>query len=328
MIEKMKAVVYTRYGSPDVLQIKEVDKPVPKDNEVLIKIYATTVTSGDVRLRKPDPFIARFFTGFIRPKKILGVELAGVIETVGKDVKLFKKGDKVFGSSYPGMGAYAEYRCLPEDAVLAPIPKNLTYDEAAAVFFGAHTALHFLRKGNIKEGQKVLIYGASGAIGTYAVQLAKHFGAEVIGVCSTTNLELVKSLGADSVIDYTKEDFSKSGPYDIIFDTVGKSPFSDCVKSLAKNGYYLRAVHMSPSSIFRGIWTELTTNKKVIGGEAGEYKEDILFFKDLLEKEKIKPVIDRRYPLEQIAEAHRYVEKGHKKGNVVVTMEHNDKEDS
>jgi len=318
----MKAVVYEKYGPPEVLKLKELAKPVPKDNEVLIKVYATTVTSGDVRLRKPDPFIARFFTGIIRPKKILGVELAGVIEAVGKDIKLLKKGDKVFGSSYPGMGAYAEYKCLPEDAVLASIPKNLTYDEAAAVFFGAHTALHFLRKGNIKEGQKVLIYGASGAIGTYAVQLAKHFGAEVIGVCSTANLELVKSLGADSVIDYTKEDFTKSGPYDIIFDTVGKSPFSDCVKSLTKNGYYLRAVHMSPSSILKGLWTGLTTNKKVIGGEAGEHKEDILFFKELLEKGRIKPVIDRRYPLEEIVEAHRYVEKGHKKGNVVVSIAH------
>ncbi len=324
----MKAIVYTEYGPPEVLKPQEVEKPAPRDNEVLIRIYATTVTSGDVRLRKPDPFIARFINGLFRPKKIiiLGAELAGEIEAVGKDVKLFKKGDKVFGSSGMSMGAYAEYICLPEDAVLAPIPAKMTCKETAAVTFGGLTALHFLRKGNIRKGQKVLIYGASGCIGTYAVQLARYFGAEVTGVCSTANLELVKSLGADKVIDYTKEDFAKSGEtYDIIFETVGKGSFSDCIRSLKKKGVYLGAVHIALSPIIQGLWTSVTSSKKVIGGITAERKEDLIFLKELIDAGKIKPVIDRYYPLEQIAEAHRYVEKGHKKGNVVITIQNNNK---
>ncbi len=324
----MKAAIYKKYGPPEVLKVEEVAKPDHKDNEVLIKIFATTVTSGDVRLRKADPFIARFVTGLIRPKNpILGVDLSGVIESVGKDVKRFKKGDEVFGSTFDfGLGAYAEYKCLPEDAVLGIKPVNMTFEEAAAVFFGGHTALHFLRKGNIKKGQRVLIYGASGSLGTFAVQLAKHFGAEVTGVCSTTNLELVKSLGADHVIDYTQEDFTKSGQtFDVIFDTVGKSPFSGCVRSLKEKGVYLRAVHLTLPPIVRGMWTELTSDKKVIGGVAHEKTEDLVFLKELIEAGELKPVIDRTYLLEQIAEAHRYVEKGHKKGNVVITVEHKNK---
>ena len=322
----MRAIVYSKYGPPEVLQVKEVEKPIPKNNEVLIKIFATTVTSGDSRLRRADPFLVRLYFGLWKPKKpILGVDLSGVIESVGKDVKLFKEGDEVFGSTFNhGLGAHAEYKCLPENAVIEQKPKNLSFEESVAVFFGGHTSFHYLKKGNINIGQKVLIYGASGALGTYAVQLAKYFGAEVTGICSTTNLELVKSLGADKVIDYKKEDFTKSGEvYDIIFDTVGKSPFSGSVKSLKKNGYYLRAVHMSPSAMIKGLWTSLASSKKVIGGVAAENKETLIFLKKLIEDEKIKPVIDKTYPLEQIAEAHRYVDKGHKKGNVVITVQHN-----
>jgi NADPH:quinone reductase-like Zn-dependent oxidoreductase len=324
-LKKMKVIVYTKYGPPDVLQLKEVAKPTPGDNEVLIKIYATAVTSGDWHLRKADPFAVRFFAGFMRPKKtILGVDLAGEIEAAGRDVKGFSIGDQVFGSAGFGMGAYAEYICLSEKEVLATKPSNLTYEEAAAVFFGGHTALHFLKKGHIQSGQKVLIYGASGSVGTSAVQIARYFGAEVTGVCSSSNLDLVKSLGADSVIDYTAADFTKSDQtYDIIFDTVGKSPFSGCIKSLKEKGIYLRAVHMSLSPILRGLWTSWTSRKKVIGGIATEHKEDLIFLKELIEAGKIKPVIDRLYPLEETAEAHRYVEKGHKKGNVVITVRHN-----
>jgi NADPH:quinone reductase-like Zn-dependent oxidoreductase len=320
---QMKAVVYTKYGSPDVLELKDVEKPTPKDNEVLIKIYATSVTAGDIRMRKADPFAVRFVNGLSRPKKttILGNELAGVIEAVGKDVKLFKKGNQVFGQAGLTLGAHAEYICLAENGTIALMPTNLTYEEAGSISFGGNTSLHFLRTGNIRSGQKVLIYGASGSLGTAAVQLAKYFGAEVTGICSSSNADLVKSLGADKVIDYTKEDFTKNGlTYDIIFDTVGESPFSGCVKSLNPNGIYLRAVHMKLSAIVQGLWTSVISKKKVIGGIATERKENLLFIKDLIEKGKLKPVIDRCYTVEQIAEAHRYVEKGHKKGNVVITL--------
>jgi len=312
----VKAAVCTKYGPPEVLQIKEVEKPVPKDNQVLIRIYATTVTSGDVRLRKADPFLVRFFAGLTRPKRpILGSELAGEIEAVGKDVKRFKPGDKVFGA---GVSTYAEYKCLLEKGPRATKPVNMAFEEAAAIPFGALSALHFLRKGNIQRGQKVLIYGASGAVGTAAVQLAKYFGAEVTGVCSTANLALVKSLGADEVIDYTKEDFAKPATYDLIFHTVGKISFFAGMKSLKKGGVYASALLLGP--VLRKLWASVNGRKRVIGGIAKPKTEDLVFLKELIEAGMLKAVIDRRYPLEQIAEAHRYVEGGHKKGNVVITV--------
>jgi NADPH:quinone reductase-like Zn-dependent oxidoreductase len=327
----MKAIVQTKYGPPDVLQLKEVEKPVPKDNEVLIEIHATTVTAVDCTFRQGSPFIGRFFSGLTRPKNpIPGTELAGEIEAVGVDVKRFKERDQVFGTS-TGNGAHAEYICLPEEgATLAIKPANMTYEESA-VIDGALTALPFLRDtGNIQSGQKVLVYGASGSVGTAAVQLASYFGAEVTGVCSTTNLELVKSLGADKVIDYTKEDFTNSGQtYDIVFDTVGKSSFSRSRSSLKEGGVYLEAA-LTPAIIPQMLWTSKIGSKKAMIAFTGlmpasERTENLIFLKELIEAGKMKAVIDRRYPLEQMAEAHRYVEKGHKKGNVVITVEHNNK---
>jgi NADPH:quinone reductase-like Zn-dependent oxidoreductase len=319
----MKAAVYARYGPPEVLQLREVEKPVPQDNEVLIKIYATTVTSGDSRMRRADPFAVRLFNGLTIPKKttVLGNELAGEIESVGQNVKEFRAGDQVFGQAGLTLGANAEYICLPEDGALAIKPEQLTYEEAASIPFGGNTALHFLRKGNIGSGQNVLIYGASGSLGTAAIQLARYFGAEVTGVCSSSNVALVKSLGADKVIDYTREDFTKNGQaYDIIFDTTGQSSFSGCLKSLTERGIYLRAVNLALTPIIRGLWISKTSNRKVIGGIAVERKENIDFLRELVEAGKLKPVIDRRYPLEKIAEAHAYVDKGHKKGNVTIIV--------
>jgi NADPH:quinone reductase-like Zn-dependent oxidoreductase len=323
----MKAIVYEKYGPPDVLQLKEVDNPIPKDNEVLIKIHATTVSTADCAMRRADPFMSRSATGLIRPKyPISGHELAGEIEAVGKDVKRFKEGDQVFAVAGLESGSYAEYICLHEDGALAIKPTNMTYEEAAAVPAGALTALPFLRdKGNIQNGQKVLIYGASGSIGTYAVQIAKYFGAEVTGLCSTSNLEMVKSLGADMVIDYTKEDFTKNGQtYDIIFDTVGKSSFSRCKNSLNQKGIYLNTV-LSFSILLPMVWTSIIGSKKAILSLTGtrspsEKGKDLVFLKELIEEGKMKTVIDRQYTLEQTAEAHKYVETGHKKGNVVITV--------
>jgi len=329
----MKAIFYTKYGPPNVLKIKEIEKPIPKDNEMLIKIYAATVTSGDVRMRSGKfPSIggigwlgARLYFGLRKPKKnLLGTELSGQIEAVGRNIKRFKIGDQVFGTATMWhSGAYAEYICMPEErkkeGMIALKPSNMTYDEAAAVPVGANMALHFLRKANIQSEQKVLIYGASGSVGTYAVQLAKYFGAKVTGVCSNTNLELVKSLGAEKVIDYTKEDFSKdSETYDVIFDTVNKASFLDCKKVLKKKGIFIEA-NPRLLNLIRGSGR----STKIIVGNAIEKNENLEYLKELIEENEIKAVIDRTYPMEQIVEAHRYVDKGHKKGNVVITVNNN-----
>jgi NADPH:quinone reductase-like Zn-dependent oxidoreductase len=332
----MKAIVWTKYGPPDVLQLRDVEKPAPKENEVLIRIYATTVTAGDCEMRSLKfPLILslpmRMWVGFLKPKgtTIPGTELAGEIEAVGKDVTRFKAGDQVFGTAGMTFGANAEYICLPEDpgdmeGGVAIKPANMTYEEAATVPFGGRDALHFLRKGNIQSGDKILINGAGGSIGTFAVQLAKHYGAEVTAVDSTEKLDMLRSIGADHVIDYTREDFTKSGEiYDIIFDVVGVISFSRSNKVLKQNGYYLLA---NPASqIVRGLWTKMTSSKKVIMETSSPKTADLIFLRGLIEAGKLKSVTDRRYPLEQIVEAHRYVETGQKAGNVVITMEHNNK---
>ena len=330
----MKAILHTKFGPPDELQLKEVKKPVPKDNELLIKIRATTVTSTDCNVRN-FTFVPRIFQlparlfmfGVFKPRiNILGIDLAGEIETVGKDVRRFREGDPVFGTPGMSFGSHAEYTCVPEDGALTIKPANMSWEEAAAIFLGASTALFYLRdKGNIQAGYKILIYGASGAIGTYAVQLAKHFGAEVTGVCSTSNLEMVQSLGADKVIDYTKQDYTKSGEtYDLVLDTVGKTSFARCKKSLKQSGVFLPVV-MDLTELIQIVWTYIIGGKRVKGGVAGESVADLEFLKQLFEAGALKPVIDRCYPLEKTAEAFRYVEKGHKKGNVVITLEHNDR---
>lgn len=326
----MKAIVYERYGPPEVLEIKEVEKPTPKNNEVLIKIHATTVTAGDWRARSlnvPAGFglISRLAFGVSRPRQpILGTELAGEIEFVGKDVSRFNVGDQVFAFSDFGMGCHAEYRCMPEAGAVAPKPPNLTNDEAAALSFGGTTALDFFRRGILQRGERVLINGASGGVGTAAVQLARHFGADVTGVCSTANMELVESLGATHVIDYTKEDFTQNGEtYDVILDAAGTAPFSRSNNSLNEGGRLLLVLAGLPDML-QIPWVSMTSSKKVIAGPATGRPEDLRFLADLAEAGEFIPVIDRRYPFEQIVEAHRYVDTGRKKGNVVITLEHDD----
>jgi NADPH:quinone reductase-like Zn-dependent oxidoreductase len=325
----MRAAVYIRYGPPDVLEIRDLEKPVPKDNEVRVRIHAATVCAADWRFRKADPFVIRFINGLWRRKKIqiLGIEFAGRIESVGKSATRFSVGDQVFGLTGFKAGAHAEYICLPEDATLAIKPVNMTLHESAAVMFGGISALYFLRNAKIQAGQTVLIYGASGSVGIFAVQLVKHFGARVTGVCSTANLDLVKSLGADEVVDYTREDFSRAGRvYDVVVDTVGKSGFSRSLKSLKRGGFFVRigasgGLWSILGGILRGRWVSITGGAKVIGGVARGEAGDQSFLKGLIEAGQLRTVIDRRYSLDEIAEAHRHAEAGHKKGHVVVLLE-------
>lgn len=322
----MKAVVYEKYGPPEVLHFTEIEKPTPKPNEVLIKVHATTVTSGDWRVRSltvPTGFrlITRLVFGFNRPRQpILGTELAGVVESVGKDVRKFKVGDDVFAFSDLAMGCYAEYKCMSEDGAVALKPRNLSYDEAAALSFGGTTALDFFRRGKLQRGESVLVVGASGGVGTAAVQLAKHFGAKVTAVCSTSNVPLVLSLGAEEIIDYTKEDFTKNGvTYDVIVDVVGTAPFGRRKTSLKEGGRLLMVLAGLPDML-RIPWVSMTSRKKVIAGPATARGDDLRFLASLAEAGEFKPVIDRRYPFDKIVEAHRYVDGGHKKGNVIVTV--------
>jgi 2-desacetyl-2-hydroxyethyl bacteriochlorophyllide A dehydrogenase len=326
MIIFMKAIVWTKYGPPDVLEYREVAKPVPRDKEILIRIHAATVTAGDCEMRRFDLpawiwIPARLYMGLIKPRiNILGQELAGEVVSVGKDVNQFRKGDKIFAETGMGLGAYAEYTSLSSTCVMANKPANMSYEEAATITTGGLNALHFLKSGNIGNGKKVLINGAGGSIGTYAVQIAKSIGANVTCVDSTGKLDMLRSLGSDRVIDYTEEDFTQNGEtYDIIIDVVGKTSFSRCVRSLSRNGYYILG-NPRFAGMIRGLWISTATGKKVISKLARYKTEDMVFLRELIEAGKIKSIIDRKYPLEQVAEAHRYVETGQKTGNVVIMI--------
>jgi NADPH2:quinone reductase len=322
----MKAVVYKKYGSPNVFESLDLEKPKPEPNEVLIKVYASTVTAADCMMRRGDTFLSRILLGLVKPMKryqILGTEFSGKIEAVGSKVKKFKPGDEVYAFRGFGTGCYAQYKCMNENGSLAIKPGNMEFPEAASVVDGATTALFFLKeKANIQKGQKVLINGASGSIGTFAVQLAKYFGAEVTGVCSTKNIDLVKSLGADKVVAYTKEDFTRTGDtYDIIFDTVGKSSFAHCRKAMKTNGKYVVTV-MTFKVVLQSFLTKFGNNKKVIFAMSLNKTEALNFIRTLIEEGKLKTIIDKKYSLEELPAAHEYVEKGHKHGNVVITVRH------
>jgi NADPH:quinone reductase-like Zn-dependent oxidoreductase len=328
----VKAIVYTKYGAPDVLQLKEVEKPVPKDNEVLVRIYATTVNRTDYATIRAKPFFARIFTGMFKPKKqIPGTEFAGKIEAVGKSVSSLKVGDKVFGFDDQGLKSHAQYMTISEDKAMTTIPKNITYEQAAASSEGAHYAYNFIKNVNVKSGQKVLVIGATGAIGSAAVQLLKYFDVYVTAVCDTKNIELVKSLGADKVIDYIKEDFTKDGEkYNFVFDAVGKSSFAKCKPLLQPGGAYISSdLGYMAQNVFLPLITPIIKpmigNKKTVSPFPTDTRRSVLLIKKLIEQERFKAVIDRKYTLEQIVEAYKYVGKGHKTGNVVITVEHSDK---
>ena len=319
----MRAAVYRRYGPPEVVRIEEAPKPEPRDDEVLIRVCATTVAAADWRLRKADPLLIRAFNGLFRPKRhrVLGMEFSGTVEAVGAKVTRFEPGQEVFGSPLFKLGAHAEYVCLGQDEMMAQRPANMPLDEAAAVLFGALTSLAYLRKADIRPGQKVLVYGASGSVGVFAVQLAKHFGAEVTGVCSTANLEMVRSLGADRVIDYTRQDFSADGPvYDLIFDTVGYSGIRRSLCALKRGGTYLLCAAMPPRAILAALWAKITGAGRVIAAGSRPTREDPELLRTLIEAGALRTVIDTRFPFDRIADAHRLAESGHKRGHALVLV--------
>ena len=320
----MKAAVYLKYGSPDVVNIVDVDKLVPKENEILVKIYASSVNRTDCGFRSGKPYIVRLFSGLLRPRQIvLGSDFAGEVQSVGKDVKTFKKGDMVFGFHPDIFGAHAQYICLPEEASFTTLPKNISYVEAAAICEGAHYAMNYLKEIDFKKQNKILINGASGAIGSAAVQLAKYFGAEVTAICSTKNIALIKSLGADTVIDYENEDFTlRNHHFDVVLDAVGKSTFFKCRKILNKGGIYF-STELGPyyQNIILPLATSVVGDKKMLFPLPKHSKKEVIFFRDIIENGHYKAVIDRKYPLEQIQEAYRYVEKGQKTGSVVITID-------